>query len=261
MNVGSALVPAFVASAVEVTEMVVIVIGVGAARGWRSTWTGSIAGLVVLAGIVAGLGTALRSIPIDVVRIVIGFLLLTFGLQWLRKGVLQVATSGFTGGGDEEETSAEARDPSDRGLDWTAFVLAFKGVLLEGLEIAFLVVAFGAGSHSYLGAFVGAAAAFVVIGGLGFGMRGLLERVPGRTLKYGAGCMLTTFGVFWALEGLGVHWPGDDVSLAWLFGYVLVVALLLTAWARRQAAHPRFAGGYAPSDDAARSRTDVAVKG
>ncbi len=236
MNIGSAVVPAFVASAVEVTEMVVIVIGVGAARGWRSTWFGSLAGLVVLAAVVTGLGTALRSIPIDTVRIVIGFLLLTFGLQWLRKGVLQVADSGLSGGG-EDEGGAPERDRAEGGVDWTAFVLAFKGVLLEGLEVAFLVVAFGAGANSYTAAIIGAAAAFVVTGGIGFGVRGLLERVPGRTLKYGAGCMLTTFGVFWALEGLGVHWPGDDVSLAWLFAYVVVIAIALTAWVRRNNAH------------------------
>lgn len=251
MDIGSAVIPAFVASAVEVTEMVVIVVGVGAARGWRSTWFGSVTGLVVLAAIVAGLGTALRNIPIDIVRIVIGFLLLTFGLQWLRKGIIQVAKAGLAGGG-EDEGGADERDPSERGVDWTAFVLAFKGVLLEGLEVAFLVVAFGAGARSYTGAFVGAAAAFVVIGGIGFGVRGLLERVPGRTLKYGAGCILTTFGMFWALEGLGVHWPGDDVSLAWLFGYVLALAVGLTVWSSRQDQRAAAFGGYPPREDGAR---------
>jgi uncharacterized membrane protein/peptidoglycan hydrolase-like protein with peptidoglycan-binding domain len=230
----SVLIGTFVASSVEVTEMVIIVVGVGATRGWRSTWIGVIAGLVVLVGIIAGLGQALSLIPIGTVRIVIGALLLTFGLQWYRKGVIQTAADGFTGGTEEEEVGAGGRGG---GVDWTAFVLAFKGVLLEGLEVAFIVVAFGAGggsggtstagSGSYRAAYVGAAAAFVVIGILGFVAKRRLQKVPGRTLKFGVGGLLTTFGTFWALEGLGVHWPGNDLSLAWLYAAYLSSTFLM----------------------------------
>ncbi len=224
----SVLVGVFVASCVEVTEMVIIVVGVGATRGWRSTWIGVGAGLTVLAGIIAGLGQALQLIPIDTVRIIIGGLLLTFGLQWYRQGVIQTAADGF-GGGTEEEDAVDAGS-GGRGIDWTAFVLAFKGVLLEGLEVAFIVVAFGAGGGStgsgttggsYGAAYVGAGAAFVVIGLLGFAAKRRLERVPGRSLKFGVGGLLATFGTFWSLEGLGVHWPGGDLSLAWLYALYL----------------------------------------
>ncbi len=221
----SVLVGTFVASSVEVTEMVIIVVGVGATRGWRSTWIGAGAGLVVLVGIIAGLGQALQLIPIDVVRVIIGALLLTFGLQWYRKGVIQVAADGFRGGTEAEEVDAEAGTAG--AIDWTAFVLSFKGVLLEGLEVAFIVVAFGAGgaggssSGSYGAAYVGAAAAFMVIGLLGLVAKRQLQRVPGRTLKFGVGGLLCTFGTFWSLEGLGVHWPGGDLSLAWLYALYL----------------------------------------
>ena len=221
----SILIGTFVASCVEVTEMVIIVVGVGATRGWRSTWIGVAAGLTVLVGIIAGLGQALQLLPIDVVRVAIGALLLTFGLQWYRQGVIGVAADGFAGGAEEEEEASG--EGSGGAVDWTAFVLAFKGVLLEGLEVAFIVVAFGAGggtgggagsgSGSWGSAYIGAAAAFVVIGALGLVAKQQLEQVPGRTLKFGVGGLLSTFGTFWALEGLGVHWPGEDLSLAWLY--------------------------------------------
>ncbi len=224
----SVLIGTFVASSVEVTEMVIIVVGVGATRGWRSTWFGVGAGLILLIGIIAGLGQALRLIPIDIVRVIIGGLLLTFGLQWYREGVIGVAADGFSGGTEEE--GADDGGAAGGGIDWTAFVLAFKGVLLEGLEVAFIVVAFGAGggghggglhSGSYGAAYVGAGAAFLVIGVIGLIAKRQLERVPGRTLKFGVGGLLCTFGTFWSLEGLGVNWPGGDLSLAWLYALLL----------------------------------------
>ncbi|HET8978732.1 MAG TPA: peptidoglycan-binding protein [Solirubrobacteraceae bacterium] len=239
----SILIGTFVASSVEVTEMVIIVVGVGATRGWRSTWIGVAAGLTVLAGIIAGLGQALQLIPIDTVRIIIGALLLTFGLQWYRQGVIQTAADGFSGGTEEEEVDA---GPGGGGVDWTAFVLAFKGVLLEGLEVAFIVVAFGAGGGSsggtgggsYGAAYVGAAAAFVFIGILGFAAKRRLQNVPGRTLKFGVGGLLATFGTFWSLEGLGVHWPGGDLSLAWLYALYLSSTFLLRLAVRAGAFGP-----------------------
>lgn len=231
---GAVLIGVFVASAVEVTEMVIIVVGVGATRGWRSTLIGAGAGLAVLAGIVIGLGRALSLIPIGDVRVIIGALLLTFGLQWLRKGIIGVAEQGFWGGA-EEEADTPAGAGGDGAIDWTAFVLSFKGVLLEGLEIAFIVVAFGAGNGgggSYVQAAIGAAAAFVLVGGLGLLVRRRLESVPGRTLKFGVGGLLTTFGTFWTMEGLNVHWPAQKLSLAWLYAAYLGAAFLFLSAVR-----------------------------
>ncbi len=231
MNFGAVFAGTFAASAVETIEMVIIVIGVGTMRGWRSTTFGAVSGLVVLAGLVAGLRQALSLIPIDVARIVIGALLLTFGLQWLRKGVRQVASQGFWGGGSEEGEVEKQHDHD--GVDWTAFVLSFKGVLLEGLEIAFIVVAFGTGSGGYTQSLVGAGVALVVFWTAGLLVRGQLEKVPGRTLKFGVGGLLTTFGTFWCLEGLGVHWPGEDLSLAWLYPAYLATSFALNGALRR----------------------------
>ncbi len=225
MSIGAILAGTFAASAVETIEMVIIVVGVGTMRGWRSTIFGAVSGLLVLAGLVAGLRQALSLIPIDIARIVIGALLLTFGLQWLRQGVRRVASDGFWGGG-EEEGDVEARTGRG-GIDWTAFVLSFKGVLLEGLEIAFIVVAFGTGSGGYGQAVIGAAAALVIFWGVGLLARTQLEKVPGRTLKFAVGGLLTTFGTFWSLEGLGVHWPGEDLSLAWLYPAYLAASFAL----------------------------------
>ncbi len=238
IGLNAVLISTFIASCVEMTEMVIIVVGVGAIRGWRSTLIGAAAGMAILIGIVFGLGQALALIPIDTVRIIIGALLLTFGLQWYRKGVIGVASEGFTGG-EDEEVGAEAGDGG--ALDWTAFVLAFKGVLLEGLEIAFIVVAFGAGggtgsggttSSSYTSAYVGALAAFVLIGVAGFAARSRLESVPGQTLKFGVGGLLSTFGTYWMLEGLGVSWPTGKYSLAWLYAAYLA-STFAALWAVR----------------------------
>lgn len=237
MNATAVLVASFAASAVETTEMVTIVVGVGVARQWRSTVIGAASGFLVLGALVAGLRQALSLIPIGTVRIVIGALLLTFGLQWLRQGIRRVAARGFLGGG-EEESQADAAD-TGRTLDWTAFVLSFKGVLLEGLEIAFIVVAFGSGSGSYTWALIGAGAAVILIGAAGLLARGQLEKLPGRTLKFGVGGLLTTFGTFWSLQGLGVHWPGGDLSLAWLYPAYLGISLAFLALSR--------AGLFAPA--------------
>lgn len=235
MNIGAVFAGTFVASAVETIEMVIIVIGVGVARGWRSAIVGAGSGLVVLAGLIVGLRQALSLIPIDIARIVIGALLLTFGLQWLRKGIRRVAAQGLWGGTSGEGDVEAGGD--DGAIDWTAFVLAFKGTLLEGLEIAFIVVAFGAGSGGYTQAVLGAAAALVLFWAIGLLVRGQLEKLPGRTLKFGVGGLLTTFGTFWSLEGLGVHWPENDVSIAWLYAVYLGASFLLLVWVRSGLGH------------------------
>ena len=214
------LITTFLASAVETVEMVVIVVGVGATRGWRSTWVGSAAGFALLAVIIAAAGVALRAIPIGPLRLVVGALLLVFGLQWFRKGVMRVAARGFAGlqvaaPEDEAEWTGE-------GIDWTAFVLAFKGVTLEGLEIAILVVAFGLGANHLGYAIVGATAAVILFGAAGLLLRGSVRRVPRSFLQLVVGVLLTTFGTFWSLEGLGVDWPGSDAAI---LGLLLVYGL------------------------------------
>jgi uncharacterized membrane protein len=206
------LISTFLASGVEAIEMVTIVVGVGATRGWRSTWIGVAAGFGVLAVVVAVAGLALRAVPIGPLRLVVGALLLTFGLQWFRKGVMRVAARGFAGIGgvvheDEAELWTEPR------IDWTAFTLAFKGVTLEGLEIAILVVAFGAGANQLGAGIIGASAALVLFGAAGLILRGSVQRVPRSFLQLIVGVLLTTFGTFWSLEGIGVEWPGSDAAI------------------------------------------------
>jgi Ca2+/H+ antiporter, TMEM165/GDT1 family len=227
------LIATFLAAGVEAIEMVTIVVGVGATRGWRSTWIGSAAGFGVLAVVVAVGGLALQAVPIGPLRLVVGALLLTFGLQWFRKGVMRVALRGFAGIGGvvHEDETPEWKGP---GIDWTAFVLAFKGVTLEGLEIAILVVAFGAGANQLGPATIGAIGALVLFGAAGLLLRGSVQRVPRSVLQLIVGVMLTTFGTFWSLEGIGVEWPGSDAAiLGLLVFYGLTAALYLTLERRR----------------------------
>lgn len=222
----------FFASVVEAIEMVAIVVGVGIVRGWRSSLIGAGMGFVVLVILGGALGTALTSIPINVLRLIIGALLLAFGLQWLKKGVIRVARKGFAG--DEEEVDADEDRGTHIGLDWTAFVLSFKGVLLEGLEIAFIVVTFGAASKQlWLGA-IGGASAIVLVGALGFIFRDSLVRIPRSVLILVVGLMLTTFGTFWAAEGVHVEWPGGEWALLALLALYVSVALSFVAAQRRR---------------------------
>lgn len=227
------LIATFLASGVEAIEMVTIVVGVGATRGWRSTWIGVASGFGVLAVVIAVGGIALSVIPIGPLRLVVGALLLTFGLQWFRKGVMRVAARGFAGiGGVVHED--EAPEWTGPGVDWTAFVLAFKGVTLEGLEIAILVVAFGAGANQLGPSVIGAAGALVLFGSAGLLLRGSVQRVPRSVLQLVVGVLLTTFGTFWSLEGIGVDWPGSDAAILGLIAfYGLTAALYLTLERRR----------------------------
>jgi uncharacterized membrane protein len=209
---------AFLASAVEMVEALTIVLGVGVVRGWRSTLIGVAAAAVVLTGLIAVFGAALGSIPIDDLRFVVGALLLVFGLQWLRKAILR--SSGYKALHDEDQAFREERaaaaaagDERRAGVDWYSFTVSFKGVLLEGLEVVFIVISFGAGQARWGPAIVGAALAVVLVLVAGVVVRGPLERVPENTIKFTVGLMLTTFGTFWAAEGAGVDWPGDELSL------------------------------------------------
>jgi len=226
------LITTFLASAVEAVEMVTIVLGVGATRGWRATLVGSAAGFGVLAVVVAAAGLALRNAPIGPLRLIVGALLLVFGLQWFRKGVMRVAAHGLAGIRMHPEN--EPKEWTGEGFDWTAFVLAFKAVVLEGLEVAFIVVSFGA-SYGQLGiAIVGGVAAVVVIGGIGVALQRIVTRIPRSLLQLVVGIMLTTFGTFWALEGLGIEWPGSDGAiLGLLVLYALTAAAYITIERRR----------------------------
>jgi uncharacterized membrane protein len=240
--VSSAILPflaTFLASAVEAVEALTIVLAVGVVRGWRSTLLGVGGAAVVLAAIVASLGPALQHIPIDTLRVVVGALLLAFGVQWLRKAVLRAA--GYKPLHDE--AAAFARERAEAGsapaaassrVDWYAFTVSFKGVLLEGLEVAFIVVSFGS-TDGRLGLATGAAvAAVVVVVAVGLLVRGPLERVPENALKFVVGLLLSTFGAFWSGEGLGVEWPGSDLAILGILAFLGLVSYVLVRELRRR---------------------------
>ncbi len=229
----------FIASAVEAVEALTIVLAVGIVRGWRSTLTGVGVASLVLAAVIVALGPALQHIPIDALRFVVGALLLAFGLQWLRKAVLRA--SGYKPLHDEaaafsrerEEAGAASPAPSG-GMDWYSFTVAFKGVLLEGLEVAFIVVTFGAAQGRLGLAAAAAATAAVLVVVAGFVVRRPLARVPENTLKFVVGVMLTSFGIFWGGEGAGVDWPGGDFAILVVIAFVGLVSLAVTRDLRRR---------------------------
>ncbi len=220
------IIATYLASAMESIEMMAIVVGVGATRGWRSTLIGAATGLAVLGAIVVSLRMALTAIPIDWLRLVVGALLLIFGLQWLKKGIVRLGIPRPPHESDEVKSrrSAQSRPQAQGAMDWYAFVLAFKGVLLEGLEIAFIVVTFGAGARQIGLASIGAVAAFLTAAGVSFVMREWLARIPRNWLRFAVGVLLTTFGVFWAAEGAGAEWPGDEWSLLALLAVMAAVS-------------------------------------
>jgi uncharacterized membrane protein len=202
----------FLASAVEAVEMVAIVAGVGATRGWRSALAGAAAGLAILVVLVAVFGLALTAIPIGLLRLVVGALLLVFGLNWLRKGLRRVGAYGFRG--RPLGAMAESDEKVEPGkVDWTGFVLSFKGVLLEGLEVAFIVVTFGVTGHELGVAALSGIGAVVVVGGLGVAIQPAVRRIPRSVLQLIVGLLLTSFGTFWAVEGVGIDWPGTDLAI------------------------------------------------
>ncbi len=231
----------FFACAVEAVEALTIVLAVGVTRSWRSALTGVGAATLVLAVIVAALGPALTQLPIDVLRVVVGGLLLVFGLQWLRKAVLRYA--GLKALHDEAKAFAEETDAArsaaraGSGFDGYSFTIAFKGVLLEGLEVAFIVLTFGASQHNIGLAAVAAAVAIAVVVLAGVLVRAPLARVPENTLKFFVGVMLTSFGIFWGAEGAGASWPGGDAALLVLIPGVALASLAMVRWLRRAPAH------------------------
>ena len=214
-----AALPAFIASAVEFVEATTIVLAVGVTRGWRAPLLGSLAAAVTLAVIIGTLGVAIVTIvPEHTLKAFVGALLLLFGLRWLRKAILRFA--GIVALHDEELIyQKELAELRAQGLTSTAFdrigaLVAFKAVLLEGTEVAFIVIAFGAGGPAALNsAIVGAVAAGIVVILLGIALRHPLTMVPENWMKFGVGAILSAFGVFWFAEGLGTHWPGDALSI------------------------------------------------
>jgi uncharacterized membrane protein len=228
------------ASSVEAVEALTIVLAVGTTRSWRSSLYGVGAALVALAAVVGALGPALTTLPLSALRLVVGGLLLVFGLQWLRKAVLRAA--GLKALHDEDAAfaaeTAAARTAGGRavaGLDGYAFVMSFKGVLLEGLEVAVIVLTFGANQHriGLAAAAAGVAVALVVL--VGVVVRAPLSRVPENTMKFAVGVMLSSFGMFWGAEGAGTSWPGGDAALLAIIPGVLIAAIALARTLRHSA--------------------------
>ncbi len=221
----------FVACTVEAIEALTIVLAAGLTREWRSTFQGMAVALVVLAAIVAVLGPTITLLPLTALRLVVGALLAVFGLQWLRKAILRA--TGYKALHDEasaylrEVAAAKAATvTSRRGVgDWYAFTLSFKGVLLEGLEVVFIVITFGGSQRNMGAAVIGAAAAVLVVAVTGIAVRAPLARVPENAMKFAVGIMLTSFGIFWGAEGAGVSWPGNDAALLVLVPVVALVSL------------------------------------
>lgn len=236
----------FAACAVETVEALTIVLAAGITRGWRSALEGAAVAALCLAVLVAALGPALvHLVPIAALRLVVGALLLVLGLQWLRKAILRA--SGHKAKHDEdaifqrEVNRLGALPRSASGRDMTGFVISFKGVLLEGLEVVMVVLTLGLSSGHLLIAVVGAAAAVVIVGGVGAVVARQLREVPENAMKLGVGLMLVTFGTFWAGEGVGVRWPGSDLALV-----ALLALYALCAWAMVAALRP---GGVALAMD------------
>ncbi len=230
---------AFLASAVEMVEALTIVLAVGVTRGWRSSLIGVAAALVVLAAVVAALGPALTLVPIDALRLFVGGVLLIFGLQWLRKAILRA--SGYKALHDEEaifeaevEEARRAAAEERAGLDWYSFTLSFKGVFLEGLEVAFIVVTFGSSQGNIPLAALGAAAALIIVAGTGLIVHRPLSRVPENSMKFAVGVMLTSFGTFWGAEGAGVDWPGSEGALLGVLALIVAASLLLVRLLRQR---------------------------
>ena len=223
---GPPMLAAFLASLDEFVEALTIVLAVGSVRGWRPALGGAALGVAALALLVAILGPALRLIPLRTLQLGIGVLLLLFGARWLRKAILRAA--GRLPLHDETAAFAKETAALQGAADLAALLTAFKAVLLEGLEVVFIVIAVGATGNLLLPATFGAVAAFLVVLALGLVLHRPLARVPENTLKFAVGAMILSFGLFWTGEGLGLVWPGEDWSvpimiLAWIgFGLMLV---------------------------------------
>ena len=219
----------FLACAVEAVEAMTIVLAVGTTRSWSSALSGVGAAAVALAAIVIALGPALTSLPIDVLRVLVGGILLIFGLQWLRKAILRAA--GVKATHDELQSYAEEAEAArsagglQHGFDAYSFTISFKGVLLEGLEVAFIVLTFGSNQHHIDVAAGAAGVAVLLVAGAGVAARAPLAKVPENAMKFAVGVMLSSFGMFWGAEGAGAHWPAGDGALVAIIALMGLAAL------------------------------------
>jgi len=227
----------FLAAAVEMVEATTIVLAVGVTRGWRSALLGVAAAGGALAVVVALLGPALTHLPLDALRVVVGGLLLVFGLQWLRKAIMRAG--GVVARHDEDaiyrRELARDRDVArvaSGAMDWYAFTIAFKGVFLEGLEVAFIVLTFGTNQGNVGLAALGAVLAVATVAVVAVAVHRPLSRVPENTLKFAVGLMLVTFGTFWGAEGAGVAWPGGEAAILGVLATTTAAALLLVVLVR-----------------------------
>ena len=252
MSGGALFLAVFLACTVEAVEATTIVLAAGTARDWKSALYGLFGALVTLAVLIAALGPALSAVPLHALRLIVGGLLLVFGLQWLRKAILRA--SGYKALHDEQQiyadevAAAQAVPLVRRGAvtDWYAFTLAFKGVVLEGLEVVFIALTFGANDHNLPLASLAAGAAVVVVALAGIAVRAPLARVPENSMKFVVGVMLTAFGTFWGAEGAGARWPGSDAALPVVVAAVALFAFLLVAMLRRQPRQVTVASAAAP---------------
>jgi len=258
---------AFLASAVEMVEALTIVLAAGLSHGWRSALTGVAVAVVALAAITAALGPALAVIPIDALRLVVGGLLLVFGLQWLRKAILRA--SGYKALHDEDAIFARELEQGravERGnggaIDPFGFTLAFKGVLLEGLEVVFIVLTFGTTQGHIALAALGAGTAVLVVAAVGFAVRAPLARVPENTMKFAVGVMLSSFGMFWGAEGAGASWPGDDAALLVIIPSVVLAATVMARVlrAKTRSDERETAGPTAPAEPESHEAVEQAVR-
>jgi uncharacterized membrane protein len=231
------VVSVFVACTVEAVEALTIVLAVGATRSWRSALIGVGVALIALAAVTAALGPALTALPINVLRGVVGGLLLVFGLQWLRKAILRA--SGLKALHDEQAAFAEETEAArqagapTQSFDGYSFLVSFKGSFLEGLEVVFIALTFGSNQKNVPLAAIAALAAVLFVVAVGMSLRAPLARVPENNLKFVVGVMLTSFGLFWGGEGVHAHWPGGDTALLVIIPVVLFFSVGTVAAVRR----------------------------
>jgi uncharacterized membrane protein len=219
-TISSTILTSFLASFVEIVEAFTIVLAVGLTNTWRSAFTGTALALIVLAGLIIVLGPLLQLVPLTALQFVVGVLLGLFGMRWLRKAILRA--SGYIPLHDEEKAFREETETlaKQRGLgraDYLAMIAAFKAVLLEGVEVVFVVIAVGSTHGLTLYASLGALLACVLVIGAGLMVHRPFARVPENSLKLVVGLMLTSFSIFWTGEGLGVAWPGEDFAILGFF--------------------------------------------
>lgn len=268
MNAWPLFISVFLACAVEAVEATTIVLAAGTARDWKSSLLGTGTALGLLGLIIAAIGPSISSLPIDALRLFVGTLLLIFGLQWVRKAILR--SSGYKALHDEdaifkEEIAAARKAKAGKRFgvaDWYSFTLSFKGVLLEGLEVVFIVLTFGTIQNKVGVATVAALAAVIIVAIAGALLRKPLARVPENTMKYVVGIMLTSFGIFWGAEGAGVIWPHTDAALLLIVPFMVVISQILIAILRaRKAKQPAKVGTSVVVPDEVEAETILEERG